>query len=165
MGAWARGRVTLTVAATVMCASAPARLCAQTPDSLAIPRVSPTVHYGKWLALAGAAGGAVLAEQRHQDANRAFATLRGRCDATPSGCALVGGQYADPVNEALYQDTRRLDHQAARYLTGAEVLFAASAAGFIWELMHRHSEPKNIPFAPRVERTGDRTQLGMSFRF
>ena len=145
--------------------SASRPLGAQTPDSLHLPRISPTVHYGKWLALGGATVFGVVAAGRHHDANRAYSTLRSRCDADPTGCQLVGGRYVDPVNEGLYQDTRRLDHQAARYLIGAETLFAGAAVGFVWELMHHQGEPRNIPFEPRVDRSNDRTQLGMTFRF
>ena len=165
VGAWARGRVSIAAVSLAACAYAPMRLCAQTPDSLAIPRVAPTIRYGKWLALGGSLAAAFLADQRHRDANAQYDALQSRCDATPSGCVVSGGRYVDPVDEGLYQDTRRLDHQAARYLVGAEALFAASAAGFVWELMHHHDEPRNIPFAPRVERSADRVQLGMSVRF
>ena len=159
-----RGR-TLAILALLLCASAPVRLCAQTPDSLTIPRVPPTIRYGKWLALGASIGSALLADQRHRDANAAYDALQARCDATPSGCVVSGGRYVDPVDEGLYQDTRRLDHQAARYLIGAEALFVASAAGFVWELMHHHDEPRNIPFAPRVERTDRTTEVGVSVRF
>ena len=145
--------------------SAPRPLGAQTPDSLAIPRVSGTIRYGKWLALGGATAFGVLAADRHHDANAAYRTLQDRCDTDPTGCLLSGGTYVDPVNERLYQDTRRLDHQASRYLIGAEALFAAGATGFVWELMHHHTEPRNIPFEPRVERSNDVTQLGVNVRF
>lgn len=134
--------------------AAPQRLSAPAP-----------IRYGKWLALGGATAFGFLAASRHHDANAAYHTLQERCDTDPIGCLLSGGRYADPANEQLYQDTRRFDHQAARYLIGAEVLFAASATGFVWELMHRHAEPKNIPFAPRVERSNDRTQVGLSVTF
>ena len=155
--------VLLTLA--LLTAGPPGRLTAQTPDSLTIPRVPPTIRYGKWLALGASVGSALLADQRHRDANAAYDALQARCDASPGGCIVSGGRYVDPVDEGLYQDTRRLDHQAARYLIGAEALFVASAAGFVWELMHHHDEPGNIPFAPRVERTDRATQVGLSVRF
>lgn len=145
--------------------SASRPLSAQTPDSLHLPRISPTVHYGKWLALGGATALGFVSAGRHHDANAAYNTLQSRCDADPTGCQLVGGKYVDPVNEGLYQDTRRLDHQAARFLIGAETLFAGAALGFVWELMHHHDEPRNIPFEPRVERVEGRTQVGMNVRF
>ena len=142
--------------------SSPQRPSASAPQRLSAPA---PIRYGKWLALGGSLAAAFLADQRHRDANAQYDALQSRCDAVPSGCVVSGGRYVDPVDEGLYQDTRRLDHQAARYLVGAEALFAASAAGFVWELMHHHDEPRNIPFAPRVERSADRVQLGMSVRF
>jgi hypothetical protein len=115
--------------------------------------------------LGGAVWSGVLSVQRHDDANTAYNALQSRCISLPAGCTLVGGSYTDPVDEALYQDTRRLDHQASRYLIGTEALFAASMGGFVWELMHRHAAPKNIPFAPRVEAGVTTTQIGLSVKF
>ena len=147
------------------CAPAPLRLSAQTPDSLTIPRVAPAIRYGKWVALGGAVGLGVLAARKHDDANTAYNTLRARCDATPEGCLLSGGTYVDPVNEALYQRTRRLDHQAARCLVGTETLSATAALGFLWELYHHTGAPKNIPFDLQVApgATSTRVTVALSF--
>jgi hypothetical protein len=163
-GKAARRQVAL-LGLAVLAVLPPCRLVAQTPDSLNVPHIPAVVHFGKWAALGGAVGLGVLSVQRHNDANTRYDALRSRCFDFPTGCEMVGGHYADPVDEALYQDTRRLDHQAARYLIGTEALFSASMAGFIWELMHRHGAPRNIPFSPRVEAGMRAAQVGLNLRF
>lgn len=153
------------MAVVLFCASAPLRLCAQTPDSLNLPHVPAVVHYGKWATLAGSIYLGVTAQQRHADANDTYNALRASCNSTPTGCSLVSGRYSDPGNEVLYQETRRLDHQAARYLIGAEALFAASAAGFVWDLIESRPRQRNIPFHPRVEPTEGATRVSLTIRF
>ena len=117
------------------------------------------------VALGGSVALGVLSQRRHSDADDTFDALQLSCDTTPTGCALVNGHYLDPGNERLYQDTRRLDHEATRYLIGAETLFAAAAAGFIWELFDHRSEPKNIPLAPRIEPGPHATRVSLTVRF
>jgi hypothetical protein len=150
----------------LFCAAAPLRLCAQSLDTIPKPRIPAYVRYGKWVALGAAAGLGATAYSRNQDAETTYETLRQRCFATPLACMLASnGTYTDPQNEALYDKTRTLDHQAARYLIGAELTFAGAAVGFVWELTHRHDKPHTIPFEPRVEQTSTATHLGLSVRF
>ena len=152
--------------ALLLCVSAPLRLCAQTIDTVPTPRVPSVVRYGKWVALGGALALGLKANALHRDANDSYQSLRDRCFELPLNCELTGnGSYADPTSERLYTDTRDLDHQAARYLAGAEVSFALAAAGFVWELLKREDRTPNIPFEPRVETTARETRLGVRLRF
>ena len=161
---------------TVSACLAPSYLNAQaSADPLIRPSAIDTVpkqpvpgyiHYGKWAALGGSVVLGVLAHSKNADAEATYQSLRQRCFDTPVDC-LVGadGRYLDVSSEALYDRTRVLDHQASRLLIGAEVSFVASAAGFVWELMHRKDQTPTIPFEPRVEQTPTATRVGLTFRF
>jgi hypothetical protein len=135
-------------------------------DTVPKPRVPSYVRYGKWVALGGAFALGLRANALHQDANESYQTLRDRCFQDTFACSqLPDGRYADPVSERLYADTRDRDHQAARYLIGAEVSFALAATGFIWELLKHEDRTPNIPFEPRVEAGATTTRVGVAFRF
>ena len=152
--------------ALLVCVSAPLRLCAQTIDTVPKPRVPSFVHYGKWVALGGAFALGYQANRLHQDANDSYQTLRTRCFEVAGSCnQFPDGRYADPVSEQLYRDTRDRDHQAARYLLGAEVSFAAAATGFVWELLMREDRTPNIPFEPRVDAGLTSSRIGVMVRF
>ncbi|HEX7918475.1 MAG TPA: hypothetical protein VF454_03680 [Gemmatimonadales bacterium] len=152
--------------ALLLCVSAPLRLCAQTTDTIPKPRVPSYVRYGKWVALGGAIALGYQANQSHQDANDSYQTLRDRCFSTPLACEIMpSGRYADAVSEQLYLVTRDRDHRAARYLVGAEVSFAAAAAGFVWELLKREDRTPNVPFEPRIEAGATSTRGGLTVRF
>jgi hypothetical protein len=150
----------------LVCACVPVRLCAQVVDTVPKPHFPALVHYGKWATLGASVALGAMAHAKNQDAEAVFRDLRQRCFDTPANC-LVGadGRYLDPESEALYGRTTRLDHQAARLLIGAEVSFAATAVGFVWELMHRKDGTPTIPFEPRVEQTPTATRIGLTFRF
>ncbi|MBW8773103.1 MAG: hypothetical protein JF590_07440, partial [Gemmatimonadetes bacterium] len=153
-----RGVVALAV--VLLAVGPPDRLTAQTPDSLRATRIPPAVHYGKWVALGGSAVLGVLAHSKNQDAEATYQSLKDRCFSNPANCLIGGdGRYLDASSEALYDRTRVLDHQAARLLIGAEASFIASAAGFVWELMHRQDRTPTIPFEPRVEQTPTATRV------
>ncbi|MEO6067929.1 MAG: hypothetical protein ABIQ41_08120 [Gemmatimonadales bacterium] len=130
------------------------------------PSAPALVRYGKWVALGGAAGLGIMAHSRNQDAEATYQALQDRCDGLPTACTVgAGGPYTDPVSEGLYTETRRLDRQASRLLIGAEVALAASAVGFVWELMHRQDLPPKIPFEPRVDAGISATRVGVTVRF
>jgi len=161
-----RGTGLVSVLAVLLTAGPPGRLTAQTPDSLITPRIPPAVHYGKWAALRGSVVLGALAHAKNSDAEATYQQLRQRCFDQPFDC-LVGpdGRYLDASSEALYDRTRVLDRQASRLLIGAEVSFVASAAGFVWELMHRKDKTPTIPFEPRVEQTPTATRVSLTLRF
>lgn len=166
MGAWARGRMTAIAILAATCAYAPARLCAQALDTIPKPRVPSLVRYGKWVALGGAAALGFVAHSRNQDAEARYQALRDRCFDDPTFCQVgPNGHYLDPVSERLYTDTRRLDREAARFLISAEVAVAATAVGFVWEVMHREDRPPTIPFQPRIEAGLTTTRVGLTFHF
>jgi hypothetical protein len=156
----------VAVLVLLLTAGPPGRLTAQVMDSVPKPHIPPLVHYGKWATLGASVALGAMAHAKNQDAEAIYGSLRRRCFDTPANC-LIGadGRYLDPGSEALYDRTTRLDHQAARLLIGAEVSFAASAVGFVWELMHRRDKTPTIPFEPRVEQTPTATKVGLNFRF
>lgn len=165
-GAGTQGRRIVVAALSFLCAAAPLRLSAQTIDTVPKPHVPSAVRYGKWLALGGAAVLGTMAHARNQDAEDNYQALRDRCFEVPNSCALdPNGQYVDPVSEGFYTETQRLDRQASRLLIGAEVALAATAVGFVWELLHRKDETPNIPFEPRVEAGMTATRVGVVVRF
>ncbi len=153
------------ILATLLCACAPVRLCAQVVDT--VPKKTPAlVHYGKWLALGGAVAFGVAAKQNNDKAEAAYDELSAHCIELPVAC-LTGpdGSYLDPVAESLYDETTRYDHRAGRYLLAAEVTFAAAVAGFVWEIVNHKDHTPTIPFEPRVEAGLTTTKVGVTFRF
>lgn len=176
MGGWADGRVVPWLFALLLLATpalAFGQVSADPPvrpsaaDSITVRRgVPPLVRYGKWVALGGAFALGLRANALHQDANDSYRTLQDRCFQVALSCTLLpDGRYIDPVNERLYSETRDRDHQAGRYLVGAEVSFALAAVGFVWELLKRKDRTPNIPFEPRVETTARETRVGVAVRF
>jgi hypothetical protein len=150
----------------LLTAGPPGRLTAQATDSLLTPRIPPVVHYGKWVALGGSMAFGVLAHSKNHDSEATYQSLKDRCFSAPANCLIGGdGRYVDPTSEGLYQQTRTLDRQASRLLIGAEVSFVASAAGFVWELMHRKDKTPTIPFEPRVETGPTSTRVSLTVRF
>jgi hypothetical protein len=124
------------------------------------------VRVGKWASLAGSALFGLAAYNAHQDAEASYDALRDRCRAVTFSCLLdANNTYVDPVSERLYTDSRDADRRAARYLIGSEVLFVATAAGFIWELTHREERPENIPYLPRVTQSRSETRVSWSLSF
>jgi hypothetical protein len=130
------------------------------------PVVPTVVRVGKWATLAGSVLFGVAAYNAHQDAEATYDELRERCRTVDFSCLLdERNTYLDPVSEGLYDASQQADRRAARYLIGSEVLFVATAAGFIWELTHRREEPENIPFVPRVTQSRHETRVTWSLVF
>lgn len=113
--------------------------------------VHPLVRYGKWLLAAGALGMNYMAARAHGRADDQFKALEARCLDDHALCALdPGGGYADPTSELLFQESRRYDRQARRWLFGGEAALLGAATMFVWELTRRSPKPDNIPFEPDV---------------
>jgi hypothetical protein len=130
------------------------------------PGVPTAVRVGKWATLAGSVFFGVSAYQAHQDAEASYDALLDRCRTVTFACLLdEDGSYIDPASERHYAATRDADRRAARYLIGSEVLFVATAAGFIWELTHREERPGNIPFVPRISPSRSETRISWSLSF
>ena len=143
-------------------------LLAATPTLVSAQGSPPLVKYGKWAVLAASVGLNLLAADAHNDANRAFDQVEARC-ATPNNlrCDVDdAGVYIDPVTEGLFQETRRLDDRAERWLIAGEAALLGATALFIWELTRsKESPPDNEPFAPIVQEFSHGIGLGVEIRF
>ncbi|HEU4828593.1 MAG TPA: hypothetical protein VFT04_05310 [Gemmatimonadales bacterium] len=119
------------------------------------------IKYGKWLLLGGSLGLNLAAAGAHEDADRAFDTLRARCAVDQSLCTIAGGMYLDPGSEALYQETLRHDRRSRKLLIGGEAALLGAAALFVWEFARPRGRPENIPFEPAVSYRNGVTRLGV----
>jgi hypothetical protein len=122
-------------------------------------------HYGKWLALAGAAGLTAVAIMRNQDADQVYDGLAELCRAGGDTCVLnLEGAYINPDAERLYQETLRLDSQARKWMLGGQVALVTAGTMFVIDLVAGTKRPKNIPYAP-LEYFADGRGVGLRVRF
>jgi hypothetical protein len=119
------------------------------------------IKYGKWLLLGGSLGLNIAAAGAHEDADRAFDTLRERCTVNEALCTIADGSYLNPESEALYQESLQLDRRSRRLLIGGEAALLGAAALFVWEFARPRGRPENIPFEPTVSHRNGVTRLGM----
>jgi hypothetical protein len=130
------------------------------------PTSKPLVKYGKWLLAAGAVGMNLLAAQAHNHADDHFNALEQRCFENQTACDLdASGAYADPVSEALYQESLSYDREARAWLFGGETALVAAGAMFVWELTRHTPKPDNIPFEPEVRSLRQATGIGIKIEF
>jgi hypothetical protein len=129
--------------------------------AMAAQRSPAPVKYGKWAVLATSIGLNILAADAHRDADRVFEEIEARCETDPALCDVAGGSYIDPVNEALYQETLRLDRRSRTFLVTGEAAFLGAAALFIWEFARPKAPPDNVPFEPEVSVRNGVTRLGL----
>jgi hypothetical protein len=123
------------------------------------------IKYGKWLLLAGSLGLNVSAAGAHEDADRAYDTLRSRCALEPTLCTINGESYLDPESEALYQEALRNDRRSRKLLIGGEAALLGAAALFVWEFARPRGRPENIPFEPAVSYRNGVTRLGVQMNW
>jgi hypothetical protein len=135
------------------------------PPIDARPWFADVSHYGKWLALAGAAGFTTVAILRNLDADQIYGGLTTLCRTGGDTCVLgPDGTYVNPEAELLYQETLRLDSEARKWMLGGQVTLVAAGAMFVVDLVARTRRPKNIPYAP-LEYFADGGRLGFRLRF
>jgi len=128
--------------------------------------VHPLVKYGKWVLAAGALGMNYMAARAHDRADDRFDALEARCLDNHALCALdAGGSYADPTSETLFQESRRYDRHARRWLFGGESALLGAAAMFVWELTRSTPKPDNIPFEPEVRELNRATGVGVKVKW
>jgi hypothetical protein len=87
--------------------------------------------------------------------------IEARCEGDQALWGVAGGGYVDPVNEALYQETLRLDRRSRTFLVTGEAAFLGAAALFIWEFARPKAPPDNLPFEPEVSVRNGVTRLGL----
>lgn len=104
------------------------------------------VHYGKWVAAAGAVGLTVLAVQQHDLSAREWDQLLAICRANNSHCATgADGRYLDYLAEFRYERAIYYDHRARRRLIGGQLSLLTAAALFLADLRPGKG-PGNIPY-------------------
>ena len=130
-------------------ATAPALALLLVATAAEAQRSPAPVKYGKWAVLAGSIGLNILEEMEQ------------RCAVDPALCNVGDGGYVDPVNEALYQETLRLDRRSRTFLITGEAAFLGAAALFIWEFARPKSPPGNVPFEPEISVRKGVTRLGL----
>jgi hypothetical protein len=129
------------------------------------PWFADVSHYGKWVALAGAAGFTTVAILRNHDADQIYDGLATLCRAGGDTCVLdPDGNYVNPEAELLYQETLHLDSEARKWMLGGQVTLVAAGAMFVVDLVARTRRPKNIPYAP-LEYFADGRRVGLRVRF
>ncbi len=145
-----------------------ALLIAATPAGAAAQGGKPLIKYGKWAVLAASIGMNILAADAHNDADRVFERISGRC-APPNTdrCTIAAsGAYMDPVTEGLFQESLRLDTRAQRWLIAGEAALLGATVLFVWELMQSDDAPPDIdPFTPVVRELRDGVGVGFEIRF
>jgi hypothetical protein len=174
---------------SVLALTAPARLLPQELDSVPRPTFHvarptsqvardvratwdvkrATVHWGKWLAAAGAVGFTLMGSHEHENSNREFERLLALCRADSVDCLLgPDGRYVDPASERLYQASIRHDRRARARLIAGQASLLVAAGLFVADLVHEADAPGNKPFAPlnvaADVRTGD-ARVGLRLTF
>ena len=80
------------------------------------------VHYGKWVAAAGAVGLTALAIKEHRYSTREWDQLLAICRARSTDCATGSdGRYLDYQAELHYEKAIYYDHRARRRLIGGQL--------------------------------------------
>jgi len=126
------------------------------------------VHYGKWVAAAGAVGLTALAIKEHRYSTREWDQLLAICRARSTDCATGSdGRYLDYQAELHYEKAIYYDHRARRRLIGGQLSLLTAAALFLADL-HPGKGPGNIPFhaievTPDVQGSGARFAVRIPF--
>lgn len=127
-------------------------------------------HWGRWPALAAAAGLIAAAAIRNGDSREARESLEEYCREDFARCIVIddpggsGSSYADPVAEELYQDYAALSRQARGYLLGGQASLLVAGAMFLIDLVHNPDDMENIPYTP-FELYSTPRSLGLALRF
>lgn len=159
----------LTVAG-LLCATAlgPAASQEFTRDA-SRPWIAEVSHWGKWIALAGAAGLITVAAVRHGEAQDALGLLEDFCRPENPACHIVtdanGAQrYEGAEAEELYQAYAAIEKRARGFLLGGQASLLASGAMFLIDLIHRTEDVDIIPYAP-LELYTRPDRFGLALRF
>lgn len=160
----------LICAACLTLAAPVARAQDDTPLPHREPWTVSVSHWGRWPALAAAAGLITAAAIRNGDSKEALGTLEDYCREDFARCIVVEGPdgsdptYADPMAEELYQEYAALSRQARGYLLGGQASLLVAGAMFLVDLVHDHDDVDNIPYTP-FELYSTPSKLGLALRF
>ena len=127
------------------------------------------VHYGKWVAAAGAVAFTALAIEQHGHSNDAWNSLLAICQNNSQDCAVGSdGRYRYYPAEYDYQLALYYDHRARWRLVAGQVSLLAAVGLFVTDLRGRSSTPRNIPVHPltvSVAPTADGASLSLRLAF
>ncbi len=117
------------------------------------PWLVTAAHYGRWGALASAAGLIAFSVVRRGDAQEALDRLETFCLADVTRCALVSGsggeeRYIDGLAEDLFRQHVRRDRQAQGLLIGGQAALLVTGGLFLIDLLWDDERPANIPYTP-----------------
>ena len=107
------------------------------------------VHYGKWVAAAGAVTLTALAIEQHGHSNDAWNRLLALCRADSQNCALASdGRYRNYQSEYDYQLAVYYDNRARWRLVAGQISLLASVGLFVVDLRGHSTGSPNIPVHP-----------------
>ena len=164
-------RRTTAILGLLLCVAAPVRAQDKLVSSVArqpSPFARTSIHFGKWMTAAGAAGFTYLASREHSHSRDHWNDLLTICHSAQDACNTGSdGRYLRADAEQLYQTSRRFDRRANRWLLGAQASLFATAVLFILDL-RTGSGPDNIPLSPlrvTVIPTPGGAEVGMQIAF
>jgi hypothetical protein len=160
---------TLTLAGLLSAAALAPAASQDFPRPASRPWIAEVSHWGKWVALAGAAGLITVAAVRHGEAQDALGLLEDFCRPENPACLIVtdanGAQrYEGAEAEELYQAYAVVEKRARGFLLGGQASLLASGAMFLIDLIHRTEDVDNIPYTPLELYTGP-NRLGLALHF
>lgn len=159
----------LTLAGLLSAAALAPVTSQESPRSASRPWIAEVSHWGKWVALAGAAGLITVAAVRHGEAQDALGLLEDFCRPENPACLIVtdatGTQRYDGAEaEELYRTYAAVEKRARGFLLGGQASLLASGAMFLIDLIHRTEDVDNIPYTP-LELYTRPNRLGLALRF
>lgn len=138
--------VLLALALATRASSAQTSLVDSTPRSA---WKHATVHYGKWVAAAGAVAFTALAIEQHNHSNDAWNSLLAICNKDSQNCAIgPDGRYRNYQSEYFYQLAVYYDHRARWRLVAGQLSLVGAVAMFVADLKGRSTTPPNQPVHP-----------------
>ncbi|HYK10024.1 MAG TPA: hypothetical protein VEV39_04450 [Gemmatimonadales bacterium] len=138
--------VALALGLTAQGVSAQSHLVDSTPRSA---WAHAAVHYGKWVAAAGAVAFTALAIEQHTHSNNAWNSLLAICNNNSQNCAVgPDGRYRNYQSEYYYQLALYYDHRARWRLIAGQVSLLGAVGLFVADVKGRSTTTRNQPVHP-----------------
>lgn len=107
------------------------------------------VHYGKWVAAAGAVAFTALAIEQHTHSNSAWNSLLAICNNNSQNCAVgPDGRYRNYQSEYYYQLALYYDHRARWRLIAGQVSLLGAVGLFVADRQGGRTTTPNQPVHP-----------------
>jgi hypothetical protein len=141
-------------------------------DASTLPQRDPWIvtvsHWGRWPALAAAAGLITAAAISSNNSKETLNTLEDYCREDFARCSVIEGPdgpgYADPGAEELYQEYAAQSREARGYLLGGQASMLLAGALFLIDLVHHSGNVEDIPYTP-FELYTTPSSVGLAVRF